>query len=233
MTDEIRVAVEPLPPSTMIELTEFTDDTTMYCSNSGYLYAGQIIEAATGQDAAEVFAERIYEPLGLTSTCWPSHDPNCGTDVPGVMDTTEVGGDGRNALVEEFVAVDSLAHSAGVLISTVEDLDRFVTALFNNQVAGTDEFLASTTDPQYQIPRASIFSILMSAYGLGVMVFYDGTVGHDGQTIGFMSSVRSNPDTNESTIILVNDTTTSTDLILEQVLSTGTAPTAGDVVSFR
>ena len=224
---------EPLPPSTMIELTEFTDDTTMYYSNSGYLYAGQIIEAVTGHDAAEVFAERIYEPLGLTSTCWPSHDPNCETDVPGVMDTTEVGGDGRNALVEEFVAVDSLAHSAGVLISTVGDLDRFVTALFNNQVAGTDEFLASTTDPQYQIPRASVFSAIMSAYGLGVMVFYDGTVGHDGQTIGFMSWVRYNPDTNESTIILVNDTTTSTDLILEQVLSTGTAPTAGDVVSFR
>ena len=53
---------EPLPPSTMIEFTEFTDDTTMYYSNSGYLYAGQIIEAVTGQDTAEVFAERIYEP---------------------------------------------------------------------------------------------------------------------------------------------------------------------------
>ena len=68
---------EPLPPSTMIELTEFTDDTTMYYSNSGYLYAGQIIGAVTGQDATEVFAERIYEPLGLTGTCWPSHDPDC------------------------------------------------------------------------------------------------------------------------------------------------------------
>ena len=63
-------------------------------SNSGYLYAGQIIEAVTGQHAAEVFAERIYEPLGLTGTCWPSHDPDCETDVPGVMDTIEVGGDG-------------------------------------------------------------------------------------------------------------------------------------------
>ena len=119
------------------------------------------------------------------------------------------------------------------MISTVEDLDRFVTALFNNQVAGTDEFLASTTDPQYQIPQASMFSIIMSAYGLGVMVFDDGTVGHDGQTIGFISSVRYNPDTKQSTIILVNDTTTNTDLILDQVLSTGTAPTADDVVSFR
>ena len=74
---------------------------------------------------------------------------------------------------------------------------------------------------------------MMSAYGLGVMVFDDGTVGHDGQTIGFMSSIRYNPDTNESTIVLVNGTTTSTDLILEQVVSTGTAPTADDVVSFR
>ena len=224
---------EPLPPSTMIELTEFTDDTTMDYSNSGYLYAGQIIEAVTGLDAAEVFAERIYEPLGLTSTCWPSHDPDCETDVPGVMDTSAVGGDGHNALVEEFAAVDSLAHSAGALISTVEDLDRFVTALFNNQVAGTDEFLASTTDPQYQIPQASIFSILMSAYGLGVEVSYDGTVGHDGQTIGFKSSVTYNADTDQSTIVLVNDTTTNTDLILDQVVSTGTAPTADDIVSFR
>ena len=64
------------------------------------------------------------------------------------MDTSEVGGDGSNALVEEFVAVDSLSHSAGVLISTVGDLDRFLIALFNNQVAGADEFLASTTDVQ-------------------------------------------------------------------------------------
>ena len=224
---------EPLPPSTMIELTEFTDDRTMYYSNSGYLYAGQIIEAVTGQDAAEVFAERIYEPLGLTSTCWPSHDPDCETDVPGVMDTIAVGGDGHNALVEEFAAVDSLAHSAGALVSTVEDLNRFVTALFNNQVAGTDEFRASTTDPQYQIPEASIFSAIMSAYGLGVMVFDDGTVGHFSQTIGFMSSVTYNPDTDQSTIVLVNDTTTSTALIVEQVVSTGTAPTADDVVSFR
>ena len=73
----------------------------------------------------------------------------------------------------------------------------------------------------------------MSAYGLGVMVFHDGTVGHFGQTIGFMSSVRYNPDTNQSTIILVNDTTTNTGLIIDQVVSTGTAPTADDVVSFR
>ncbi len=151
----------------------------------------------------------------------------------GVMDTSEVGGDGSNALVEEFVAVDSLSHSAGVLISTVGDLDRFLIALFNNQVAGADEFLASTTDPRYQLSQASIFSAMMSAYGLGVMVFHDGTVGHFGQTIGFMSSVTYNPDTNESTIVLVNDTTTSTDLILEQVVSTGTGTTADDVVSFR
>ncbi len=149
------------------------------------------------------------------------------------MDTIAVGGDGSNALVEEFVAVDSLAHSAGALISTVGDLDRFVTALFSNEVAGTDQFHASTTDPRYQLSEASIFSAIMSAYGLGVMVFDDGTVGHFSQTIGFTSSVTYNPDTNESTIVLVNDTTTSTDLILEQVASTGTAPTADDVVSFR
>ena len=97
----------PLPPPLRPRNREEPD-----YSNSGYLYAGQIIEAVTGQHAAEVFAERIYEPLGLTSTCWPSHDPDCETDVPGVMDTIAVGGDGHNALVEEFAAVDSLAHSA-------------------------------------------------------------------------------------------------------------------------
>ena len=55
---------------------------------------------------------------------------------------------------------------------------------------------------------------------MGMPTIHDGTVGHFGQTIGFMSSVTYNPDTN-------------TDLILEQVVSTGTAPTADDVVNLR
>ena len=222
VTDEIRVAVlvggEFVGSDGISETTRFQ--------------IGSVTKMFTGVVLSQFHADGLID-LDVPMSTYLDIDSTVTTDVPGAMDTTAVGGDGRDALVEEFAAVNSLAHSAGVLVSTVEDLDRFVTALFSNQVAGIDEFLASTTDPQYQIPQASVFSAIVSAYGLGVMVFYDGTVGHEGQTIGFMSSVRYNPDTNESTIILVNDTTTNTDLILEQVLSTGTAPTAGDVVSFR
>ena len=71
----------------------------------------------------------------------------------GVMDTIEVGGDGSNALVEEFVAVDSLSHSAGVLISTVGDLDRFLIALFNNQAPAPTSSSPAPPTPGTSSPK--------------------------------------------------------------------------------
>jgi CubicO group peptidase (beta-lactamase class C family) len=152
-------------------------------SNTNYLLLHLVVEAATGQSLAEVFRERIFEPLGMKSTYTQGAETLPGVLVNGYED---VDGDG----VEEDVSAinDGFGLGDGGLVSTTGDLVIFYRALFVDQTLLSEESLARLLEtPQPE-----------DEYGMGVEVREDeryGMVyGHTGGVLGFTGGVFYAPD---------------------------------------
>ncbi len=206
--------------------------TNMAYSNAGYIYAGDIIAAVTGEHPAEAIRTRIIEPLGLDHTCWPGQHNDCRTDLDGVVNTKELGLADQDVVISEFASIDALSGSAGALISTTSDLARFITALFNNELPGTQALIDSATDNQYAMQPGDDFYGAAQAYGLGIIV-NDQLVGHSGGTFGFQSLLTHNPTTNQTTALLVNDASIDTAAILQTITQTQQIPTETELRRLR
>ncbi|MGC4747012.1 serine hydrolase domain-containing protein [Micromonospora sp. DT201] len=97
-----------------------TPGSTFEYSNTNYIVLGLLIRAVTGRSYAEEIRARIIEPLGLTDTVLPGDDPN----IPGVHARGYMKIKGKSVDVTEMNP--SEACSAGEMISTTKDLDRFL-----------------------------------------------------------------------------------------------------------
>ncbi|MFG3224517.1 serine hydrolase domain-containing protein [Kitasatospora sp. NPDC048194] len=115
-------------------------------SNTNYLVAGMIIEEVTGRPLSEELNRRIIRPLGLRHTYLPApgdttirgpHPKGYDRPAPGapLVDVTELD--------------PSWAWAAGGLVSTNSDLDRFFTALLEEDRLLPGDLLAEmrTTTP--------------------------------------------------------------------------------------
>lgn len=162
-------------------------------SNTNTVALGVVAEQATGQALAELYAERIYEPLGLDATAYPEDgpipDPHAvGYDVD--PDTGEV----EPALPVSLTALGP----AGGMVSTGDDLRTWVGALVTGELVDTatqQERLdaAGPTDdgPEYD------------AYGLGIGEI-DGFWGHTGEGLGFSAAALRAPDRDAGLVVLLN-----------------------------
>jgi D-alanyl-D-alanine carboxypeptidase len=165
-------------------------------SNTDYILLGLVIEQATGQTWRQEVRERILEPLKLENTLLPepgdiSSPPNQAhgyVDLgAGLVDVTEAGVD------------PSMASASGgqALITTAEDLDRFLKALLAGELFQNGETLEEmqTFVPW---PESVPLSTWVKGYGLGLMkVEYSGgieAIGHSGTSADFNSFVFHLPD---------------------------------------
>ncbi|MFJ3790794.1 serine hydrolase domain-containing protein [Kitasatospora sp. NPDC090091] len=120
-------------------------------SNTNYLLAGLVIEAATHHSAPAEIRRRILDPLGLKDTSFPLTDPAIhgphlhGYDLKG-QDVTRFS--------------PSYDWTAGAMVSTVDDLARFHRALFAGKLLRPAQQRELLTTVQFPDMRA--------AYGLGV-----------------------------------------------------------------
>ncbi|MCO5993191.1 serine hydrolase domain-containing protein [Actinoallomurus rhizosphaericola] len=97
-------------------------------SNTNYVLAGLIIEKVTGRSWHDEVTRRIVRPLGLHETTVPDHDPGIpGPHAHGYMEI-----DGRAVDITRMNP--SIAGSAGAMISTTGDLDRFYAALLGGRL---------------------------------------------------------------------------------------------------
>ncbi|MFP2928539.1 serine hydrolase domain-containing protein [Pyxidicoccus sp. 3LG] len=111
--------------------------------NIGYLFAGLLIEKVTGRPYGQAVQERILRPLHLRDTFVPGRS----TTIPGPhargyerIPAGEAGCPtdsipyGAECLVDITEASQSVPWSAGEMISTTADLDRFLVALFQGRL---------------------------------------------------------------------------------------------------
>lgn len=92
---------------------------------TNYVLLALLIRELTGRSHGAEIHRRITRPLGLTEVTSPGHDPRIhGPHVRGYLEMT----DGR---LKDFTEYDqSYSWGEGELISTGDDLDRFLAALF-------------------------------------------------------------------------------------------------------
>jgi D-alanyl-D-alanine carboxypeptidase len=143
-----------------------------------YVLLGMVIEQGTGRPITEVFEERLFGPLGMADTTFPTD--TTAMDDPYLSGLTEQG-QPTGQTVDATGWSPSEAFTAGEVVSTFSDLQRWAEALF------TGEGILSPASQElrrdsiiYGIPPADSPT---SGYGIGIGD-RDGWWGHDGQIPG-------------------------------------------------
>jgi D-alanyl-D-alanine carboxypeptidase len=161
-------------------------------SNTNYVLLGELLRAVTGRSMPELVRQRIAGPLGLTRTYYP--DPRAtntgrgyahgysvafGTDDPAYVDISDrpLGG---------------WAGAGGAIISTAEDVSRFLSAVFGGRLLSE----AALAEMKTTVPLPDGVGIA-GGYGLGIIRVDSpcGTVwAHGGDTRGHHSLAVSTED---------------------------------------
>ncbi len=168
-------------------------------SSTGYEVLAQVIDKVTGLPHQQYYTSAIIEPLGLQHTFYKDQAgyPNPQGLVKSYFDVDE------NGTLDDVSAINNhltniLTGSDGI-IASVEDYDRFLTALFNGKLLSPTLFEQMTTwnetnDPNYQS-------------GLGLFrgkTPYGFRVGHVGGSLGAGIDVFYFPDSDTTIITATN-----------------------------
>ncbi|MCA9955059.1 MAG: beta-lactamase family protein [Ardenticatenaceae bacterium] len=166
--------------------------------NTGYYLLGLLIEAVSSQTYGDFLQQHIFAPLGMRHT--RVNDPSA--VVPGrASGYTVQDGDLHNA---EFYSASN-TFSAGVLLSTVNDLGRFGAALH------TDQLLSAASRQQMWTPHLSqAQNELKMHFSVGFSWFFVSPpgkrpfIGHNGGMVGFASAFIHFADEQVTAVALYN-----------------------------
>jgi D-alanyl-D-alanine carboxypeptidase len=175
-----------------------TDDRWEY-SNTNYILLGLVAEEAAGQPIPQLLRERVFEPLDMTSTLFSTVTAMPVPFAQGYVDLIGLSDYAVGTLVSP-----TTAGAAGAVVSTAEDVLRFVEALAAGELVSEASHAARlTTVPASRMYlSASAFEL---EYGLGVLAG-EGWVGHDGAIPGYEAQAYANPAVG-SMVVLVNKST--------------------------
>ncbi|TSD94970.1 beta-lactamase family protein [Gordonia rubripertincta] len=188
--NELVDAAKSLPPA-------FAPGAGWQYSNTNYVLLGLLIERVLRQPIRDAFDERIFRPLGMEDSSWPGG--SVAIPDPHVNGVTSQG-QPTGTTVDSTNWNPSFAFTAGAVISTLDDLQRWGDALFTGR---------GVLDPStQQLRRDSILTspppnTATAGYGIGIGN-RDGWWGHDGDFPGFNSSLFHDYDSDTTIIILVN-----------------------------
>lgn len=172
---------------------DFEPGTRWSYSNTGFVLAGRIVEAAAGEPLDRFFAERLFTPAGMQRTFFaPTPDtPNLAT------------GHTRFALGELTPTAPEAAgwmHAAGAIYSTAADLARWDLALIDGKL------LRPASWQQMTAPR-TLTTGELTDYACGVAISRrsgETVVSHNGAVSGFLAFNAMIPRTRSAVVVLSN-----------------------------
>ncbi|MGE6348382.1 serine hydrolase domain-containing protein [Bacillus mycoides] len=127
-------------------------------SNTGYVLLGILIEKVTGNSYAEEIENRIIEPLELSNTFLPGNS----SVIPGTNHARGyVQPDGASELKDITYYNPSIGSSAGDMISTADDLNKFFSYLLSGKLLKEQQLKQMLTT----VPTGSAEIV---GYGLGI-----------------------------------------------------------------
>jgi D-alanyl-D-alanine carboxypeptidase len=155
----------------------FAPGTQFNYSNTNYVIIGLIIQKLTGKPLADVVAERITGPLGMSHSSMP-----LGSEMDAPFAHGYLAGTGPLVDVTGISASAEFGH--GNLVSTPADVNTFYASLIAGKVVKPAQLTAMFT------PDARI----TTNYGIGVWTIKDlpagcgAWIGHDAATAGYDTS---------------------------------------------
>jgi D-alanyl-D-alanine carboxypeptidase len=162
-----------------------------YC-NTNTVLLGMILEKVTGKKIQDIFAAKIFQPLRLRNTIWPTDAaipaPYCHGYTVQTLDGKQADATDRNP---------SWAYAAGQLISSLADLKIWAKALATGTLLSKElqrERLTWVTLP----PNTPDHK-----YGLGIGSDH-GWLGHTGGLPGYNTGVYYLPEKEATMIVLIN-----------------------------
>jgi D-alanyl-D-alanine carboxypeptidase len=167
-------------------------------SNTGYILLGLVVEKATGSTVSDQLRTRIFEPMGLTRTSFPTVAALSPPFAHGYV----FPGNGiipirGNRRADVTVWNPSWAWSAGAVVSTADDLSRFYGALLGGSVLRPDllaEMMRTVGggSPGYGLGLARVNLPCGEAWG------------HDGLVPGYTSIAFTMKDGSRQVVVLVS-----------------------------
>jgi D-alanyl-D-alanine carboxypeptidase len=195
----------------------FAPGTQYEYSNTNIVLLGVVIQKLTGMSASEAFQKRIFGPLGMTHTFLPKRTDSAipaphaqgyqfGTNVATInsyaLPPAQVPAalSGKLKPINDTNANPSWGFTAGGAISTPGDLATYVKALVGGGLL----------DKRLQRLRLHSFRPTMPGqpngvgYGLGIVQFAPGIIGHDGQIPGYSTFMVYDIKTHDTIIVATN-----------------------------
>ncbi|WP_437677084.1 serine hydrolase domain-containing protein [Sorangium sp. So ce131] len=177
-------------------------------SNTNYILAGLVLEAATGHPAVEELRRRVLDPLELGSTFLDASEPVPVELARGYFSNEEI------TLLDTTTRYhESQGWTAGSLVSSASDVARFMAALLDVDVDGGSGLLEAPA-----LAEMKTFLPLghptYTGYGLGLFARESAigpTYGHGGATTGYLASAYYAPEKDVTVTVLLNLTGGSAD----------------------
>jgi D-alanyl-D-alanine carboxypeptidase len=162
-------------------------------SSTNYILLQEVAEEATGAPLAELIANNVTQPLGMAHTVLPPNDDTTLAE-PGThgylnaLCAKELKADGGKGKAGQDVTDwnVSYAQGSGGMSSTITDLGMW----------GASGLGDSLLTPQTAAIRGTTSQISEATkYGMGIVDFGDGFLGHPGEVIGWQAQVSHNAQT--------------------------------------
>lgn len=172
----------------------FAPGTRMDYSNTGYIVAGELIRAVTGNNWRTEVSARILQPLGMRESSFPADNPLL--PEPFAHGYAIWTSNQQNRVYSDTTEHNmSWGGSAGEMITTTSDISRFFSALLGGRVLKPAQLTAMKTT----VPFTS-----SSSYGLGLartkMACAPGKEvwWHSGGVVGYSTWAGTTPDTSRT-----------------------------------
>ena len=172
-------------------------------SNSGYAVLAMIVEKVSGKPFGQFLHDRIFAPLKMNQTLAYEKGKN---EVPHRAFGHTKKDDGW---VETDQSPTSAVLGDGGIYSSLEDLEKWDRALREHTLLSEAEMLPALTPPQPANGLDKYPDGPVVLYGFGWFLYpYKGhkRMSHDGETIGFRTTIQRFPDDGMTIVVLANRT---------------------------
>ena len=166
-------------------------------SNTNYVLLGLVVEAVTHHSIGSELARRIFRPLHLDTSSYPTKPGLPSPYAHGYMVV------GKPPVTDVTGLSPSLSPASGAIVSTADDVLDFYRALLSGRLLPAHLLKAMMTTisegPHVDIPG--------QRYGLGLELFptsCGNALGHNGLIPGYMTFAYSNGDGSRQALLMVN-----------------------------
>jgi D-alanyl-D-alanine carboxypeptidase len=169
----------------------FAPGTNWNYSNTNYIVLGLVVEAVTHEPVGQVLQERIFTPLNLTSTSFPSTIELAPDLVHGYVKLS------GTPIIDISAGLNpTWGWAAGAIVSTAKDVTTFYRALVTWKVL-----------PATQLKEMETPSPTARGYGLGIfnaLVACGRAFTHEGDFLGWQNIAFSTANGRRQAVVMVN-----------------------------